>query len=164
MGFSPWLPTLFQPPQWCLSLHTWAHLPCWTMPGSTCPFQSCIILLGVQKNNFGAETSSQRAQEHHLHKAAFCSWSCLITQPALFPQVTCLQNKEQQKKGPKLRLLYIIKSPGRFFLAVTEAVLCPDREESGGSESSLLRVREKGQCLLLLGVLGLSLCFFNRMC
>lgn len=84
------------------------------------------------RKNFGAETSSQPVSSGTpFTQSCFCRWFCLFTQPGLFPQVTCLQNKGQQKKGPKLGLLYITKSPGRFFHAVTKAVLCvlcPDRE------------------------------------
>lgn len=141
------------------------------MSGSTWPFQSCILLFGGQKTpNFSAETSPQPVSTGTpFAQSCFCRWSCPFTQP----QVTCLQNKGQQRKGPKLRLLYFIKSPGRFFLAVTKAVLCvccalaeklPAGEESGGSESSLLRGEGKGSVLAFLGVLGLSLCVFLIEC
>lgn len=76
-----------------------AHLTCQTMPGSTTLFQTCIILLGGQKTLAQKFSPSQQLQEHHLHKVAFAGRLSLFTQPALFPQVICLQKKGQQKKG-----------------------------------------------------------------
>lgn len=90
--------TLLQPHQLRHSLCTWAHLTCWTMPGSTTPFPDCIILLGGPKTLSLKFSPSQPVQEHHLHKVAFLGSFSLFTQPALFPQVICLQKKKQQKK------------------------------------------------------------------
>ena len=112
--------TLLQPHQLCLSLGTWAHLTCWTMPGSTTPFQTCIISLRG-KNSFPPASKHRNTIYTNLLLLVVLYLS--LHSVSFIPTSNLLAEERATEKGLKLRLLDIIKSPGRFFAAVTRAVL-----------------------------------------